>query len=1193
MKILYVKSNSERAKAFQLRTVIFEEDGVRYVKKEAMLPEAVPHLKKMKESYRKLQEVIVDPRLKPVEIVAEDEVSLTFEYIDGTSFERQYSLAKRESEEAARKLLDSYDELLYHGFKTSAFEASYVTETFKSLFGDLDFSPLYGQPCYEGISNIDLILSNLIVKENTIYIIDYEWIFDINIPVSFTRFRTIHEANDLFWEMENNFVFGTVVGEEGFLKIQKQYQHPRIDGLGDLRAKEQTIRELNLAIETKEKIIEDKEVHIRDMASLHEKIVYDKDVHIQNQDKLIENKNIHIQNQDELLQFREKQIAELYEIVESMRLKNRAKRLVKKVLPAPLFHLLKQVKQKIRPPFALPQETPPPPPAENIYRYTEPALTPQIEAQIEAFDTKPVISIIMPVYNVDPQWLELAINSIRSQWYPHWELCMVDDKSTHSRTVDYLKAIDHPQIKVRFLEENLNISGASNAALEMTTGTYIALMDNDDELTPDALYEVVKAINLYGADFIYSDEDKIEMDGSFSDPHFKPDFCEDLFLSQNYMSHLGVIRKDLITRVEGFTIGLEGSQDYDLYLKVLEHTDKIHHIDKVLYHWRKIPGSTAAEYGEKSYAQEAGRKALENAMERRGIDATVKNGKTPGTYKVDYTLTSYPLVSIVIPFKDKPELLTTCIESIIEKTTYRNFEIIGISNNSEEAETFREMERLALLDERIAFYEFNVPFNYSRINNHAVTTYAKGEHILFLNNDIEVITPTWIEEMLMYSQQTKSGAVGAKLYFPNDTIQHAGLIMVPKTIHSVILIYQGYPKEHYGYISKLQCVNNYAAVTAACLMLKRSVFDEVGGFDEEEQSIAYNDVDLCLKLYEHGYRNIWTPYCELYHHESVSRGYEVKVKDVERREKEKWHLKEKHPRFFKKGDPFYNRNLTRFGVGCELADSVTIHRPSVEGTPFYEEILIHQQTGEQKHDTVTLFSHFDAEDRIGSDVRFYLESLSRFSDIVFVSTAENLSEETLRSIEPLCMEIIVKRNIGYDFGAWKSGFDHLNERLDHYQNLILCNDSVYGPMFDLKEIFDKMCSLDLWAMTDNYEIEYHLQSYFMVYSRKAFTHPTFRRFWENFKIYENKQALIEHNEIGFSQEMMQSGLKYDVYYSVHDRHYVNVLQYYWDVLIEEYRFPFIKKEVLKRNPLHLQIAHWEEVVSEHTDYDPSLIKENL
>jgi len=1178
MKILYVKSNSERAKAFQLRTIVFEENGTRYVKKEAMVPEAVAHLKKMKESYDKLHEVIIDKRLKPVEIVAEDETSLTFEYIDGISFEQQYALAKREKSQKAEEVLAAYDDLLYNGFKTIPFEASHVTEEFKALFGDLDFSSFYGKPCYEHISNIDLILSNLIVKDETIYIIDYEWIFDINIPVAFTRFRTIHEANDLYWEMENNFVFGSVVGENGFLKVQKQYQHPRIDGLGDLREKEKSIRDLNLAIETKEKVIEDKEVHIRDMQTLHEKIIHDKDVHIG--------------NQDERINTLESQVIELHEILESMRLKNRAKRMVKKVLPSPVFEVLKKLKHRIRPPLEIPAAVPAPP-AENIYRYVEPTLTSQIKAEIEAFENKPLISIIMPVYNVDPKWLELAIDSIQKQWYPNWELCMVDDKSTDPRTVDYLKAIDHPQIKVTFLEENLNISGASNAALAMTDGEFIALMDNDDELTPDALYETVKAINLHHAEFIYSDEDKIEMDGTFSDPHFKPDFAHDLFLSQNYMSHLGVIKKELIDKVDGFTVGLEGSQDYDLYLKVLEHTDKIYHIDKVLYHWRKIPGSTAAEYGEKSYAQEAGRKALENAMQRRGIEATVKNGKTPGTYKVDYTLKSRPLVSIVIPFKDKPELITTCIESIIEKTTYSNFEIIGISNNSEEAETFKEMKRLEALDERISFYEFNVPFNYSRINNHAVTQYAKGEQILFLNNDIEVITPTWIEEMLMYSQQENAGAVGAKLYFPNDTIQHAGLIMTPKTIHSVILIYQGYPKDHYGYISRLQCVNNYAAVTAACLMIKRSAFDEIGGFDEEEQSIAYNDVDLCLKLYEHGYRNIWTPYCELYHHESVSRGYETKVKDVERREKEKWHLKEKHPRFFTEGDPFYNRNLTRFGVGCELADSVTVHRPSVIGVPFREEILIHQKIREKEHDVLTVFSHFDAHNKIGSDVRFYLQSLSRFSDIVFVSTAEALSEETLRSIEPFCREIIVKKNIGYDFGAWKSGLDHIGKALDSYAHLILCNDSVYGPMFDLKEVFEKMRSHHIWAMTDNHEIEYHLQSYFMVYSKTAFTHPVFTTFWEKFKIYENKQALIENNEIGFSQQMMETGLGYAAYYSVRNKHYVNVLQYYWDVLIEEYRFPFIKKEVLKRNPLHLSIEHWEEVVSQYSDYDPALIKENL
>ncbi|MBA1419392.1 MAG: glycosyltransferase [Epsilonproteobacteria bacterium] len=1190
MKILYIKNNSERTKEFQLKTIVYEENGQKYVKKQAIHDASIPHLKRMKENYNRLASSIVDPRIKLAKIIDETENSLTFEFINGVSLEKKYNAAKKLNNHTDNEVISAYIEVLKTGFKTCTFDSkTMVTDTYKTLFSNLDFSDLDGEACFEGISNIDLIFSNIIYKDESIYLIDYEWIYDINLPVKYILYRPLHmmqqegetllETYDvnapIYAKMERNFV-DTYVMKNSFYFQRDNYMHKRVNLIEHVHKQEAHIVNQKLVMLTKDSIIRDKNRHIKNLSKTHEKIIYDKDVHIQNQENRINELQQHLQDAAELL--------------ESMRLKNRFKRLLKKIIPSPLWHLLKKMKHKIRP-QAIHIEPISNYPLNN-YSYLKPRLTKSIENEINQLNHKPLISIIMPVYNVAPKWLALAIESIESQWYTNWELCMVDDKSTDEETLTYLRNIDNPKIKVKFLEENLNISGASNAALELTSGEYIALMDNDDELTPDALYEVVKAIN-NGAEFIYSDEDKLEMDGSYSDPHFKPDFAPDMFLSQNYLSHLGVIKKDLITKVSGFTIGLEGSQDFDLYLKVLEHTDKIHHITKVLYHWRKIPGSTASEYGEKSYAQEAGRKALQNAMQRRNLSATVKNGQTLGTYKVDYILTSTPLVSIIIPFKDKPELLKTCVESILEKSTYQNFEIIGISNNSTEDEIFKEMDRLQSLDKRIEFHEYNVLFNYSKINNYAVNTYAKGEQILFLNNDIEIITPRWIEELLMYSQDENNGAIGAKLYFPNDTIQHAGIVLAPKTIHSTILMYQGYPRDHYGYISRLRCVNNYSAVTAACLMIKRTLFDKIGSFDEEKQSIAYNDIDLCLRLQDAGYKNVWTPYCEAYHHESISRGYETSVEDVERREKEKWHLKEKYPDIFTKGDPCYNTNLTRFGVGSELSTAVTKDHTLVEGKAFYETLIISQNIRERQHDTLAIFSHFDAENEIKEDVLYYLKSLSNFTDILFVSTAENLSEETIKVIEPYCKDIIVKKNIGYDFGAWKTGLDYIGDDINHYESLILCNDSVYGPLFDLEDIFKKMKTYDLWSMTDNYEIEYHLQSYFMVYNKSAYSHDIFKMFWENFKIYEDKQTLIEHNEIGFSQNMINSGLTYNSYYSVQNKNYVNVLQYHWDTLIQEYQFPFIKKELLKRNPLQLPIDNWTDIVQSVSDYDTALIQNQL
>lgn len=542
------------------------------------------------------------------------------------------------------------------------------------------------------------------------------------------------------------------------------------------------------------------------------------------------------------------------------------------------------------------------------YRYAAPLLSDTIRQEIDNFPSKPTVSIIMPVYNVDPKWLDLAIKSIEAQWYEHWELCIADDKSTNKATLAYLNTIKNPKINIHYLETNLNISGASNEALRLAHGEYVALMDNDDEITPDALYEMVKAIHKTGAEFLYSDEDKTEMDGISSDPHFKPDFAPDMFLSQNYISHLGVIKKELIDTVGGFTLGLEGAQDYDLYLKVLEHTDKVHHISKVLYHWRKIPGSSAADFDDKSYAQDAGRKALENALKRRGIKAKVLHGKHTGTYRVLYDIEKEPLVSIIIPFKDKPELLKMCVESILHKTTYKNIEVIGISNNSQEKATFDEMKRLENLDNRIKFYEYNAAFNYSAINNHAVKTYAKGEQIILLNNDIEIITPEWIEAMLEFSQRDDVGVVGAKLYYPNDTLQHGGVIVGLGGVagHS----HKYFNREDSGYFHRLSILQNLSAVTAACFMVKKSIFQKLQGLDEKNLKIAFNDVDFCLRVREEGYLNIFTPYCEAYHHESISRGHEDTVEKQKRFQSEVFFMQDRHQKILANGDPYYNMNLT-------------------------------------------------------------------------------------------------------------------------------------------------------------------------------------------------------------------------------------------------------------------------------------------
>jgi glycosyltransferase involved in cell wall biosynthesis len=582
--------------------------------------------------------------------------------------------------------------------------------------------------------------------------------------------------------------------------------------------------------------------------------------------------------------------------IESLRLKNRLKRAVKKINP----FAKEDLSLFLEPEKYLPVERP-------GYQYHLPRMTDAEKSILATFTHKPLISIIMPVYNVDPQWLDKAIKSIEAQWYENWELCIADDKSTDEKTLSYLNSVDNSKIKIRFLEKNLNISGASNAALEMAEGEYIALMDNDDEITPDALFEMVKSINTHQADFIYSDEDFVSVDGIYSNPHFKPDWSPDLLLSHNYITHFTCFKRTLLDEIGMFRSTFDGAQDYDLFLRMTEKSRKIHHIQRVLYHWRTIEGSTSADSEAKPEALERGRKALEEAMQRRGIDATVEHANMHHYFRVRYRIKNEPLVSIIIPFKDKPELLKMCVHSILEHSTYKNYEIIGISNNSTDPDVFELMKIFERQDKRVKFYEYNTEFNYADINNHAVNTYAKGEHLLLLNNDIEVISPNWIESMLEHSQREEIGCVGAKLYYPNDTIQHAGIIigLGGYAGHS----HKMYPRNSPGYFNRLMVVQNVSAVTAACLMVKKEIYQKIGGMDAENFKVAYNDVDFCLRVQEEGYRNIYTPYAEMYHHESVSRGHETTPEKIVRFEKEKEALQDRHLDIFMQGDPYYNPNL--------------------------------------------------------------------------------------------------------------------------------------------------------------------------------------------------------------------------------------------------------------------------------------------
>lgn len=554
------------------------------------------------------------------------------------------------------------------------------------------------------------------------------------------------------------------------------------------------------------------------------------------------------------------------------------------------------------------------------YSFSPPELTRSIKDEILSFKHKPLVSIILPTYNVDKTLLYLAIQSIIEQWYENWELCIADDASSNNNTLEYLKSISsNPKIKIKFLKQNVGIAGASNEALTMATGEFIALLDHDDELTTDALYEVVKAINITDADFIYSDEDAI-INNTFCKPHFKPDYTPDMLLSYNYICHFTIIKKTLIDIVHGFSNGVDGAQDYDLFLKVLEHTNKIFHIQKVLYHWRRLPNSMSNSNATKLIPHKSGEVALSRAISRRQIEADIEDGnKYPFMYRVRYKINESPLVSILIPFKDKPELLEKCISSILAKSSYNNFEIIGISNNSTDPKTFELMGNLAKRDPRVKFAEVNIPFNYSKLNNLAVNSYAQGEHILLLNNDTEVISEEWIESLLEHSQKPEIGAVGGLLLYPNNKIQHAGIIIGAGYGDYSTHSHRGKPYSKWGYHGRPHHIQDISAVTGACLMVKSTLYREIGGLDEENFPISYSDIDLCLRLREKGYNNIYTPYCKLYHFESLTlEKKKTREREIQQRQSEVEYFRQKYKSIIEEGDPYYNPNLSKDDFGFNL-----------------------------------------------------------------------------------------------------------------------------------------------------------------------------------------------------------------------------------------------------------------------------------
>lgn len=529
-----------------------------------------------------------------------------------------------------------------------------------------------------------------------------------------------------------------------------------------------------------------------------------------------------------------------------------------------------------------------------------------------SFGYRPKISFVVPLYKTPEKYLRRLTESFQEQTYSNWELCFSDGSGAQSPLTELLKELTAKDNRIKYVshEESLQISENTNSAIEIATGDFIAFADHDDELTPNALFECVKAINEKPQTLvIYTDEDKMSMDGhKFFQPHFKPDYNPDLLCTVNYICHLFVVSRKVIEKVGGLRSEFDGAQDYDFVLRCVEAVkdEEICHIPKILYHWRCHEDSTAENPESKLYAFEAGRRAVQAHYERTGIHAEVFKGEYLGLYRTKFIRDHDPLISIIIPNKDHIDDLKRCMESIEQKSTYKNYEYIIVENNSTDSATFEYYKKLEAENPKVRMVYWDGVFNYSAINNYGAS-FAKGEYLLLLNNDTEIINPDCLEELLGYCMRKDVGAVGARLYYEDDTIQHAGVVIGFGGIAGHCFVQQ--KRGTTGYCHRIICAQDYSAVTAACMMVKKSAFDAVGGLSEE-LAVAFNDIDFCMKLRKAEYLIVYNPYVELYHYESKSRGLEDTPEKVARFNKEIATFEKKWPEILENGDPYYNPNLT-------------------------------------------------------------------------------------------------------------------------------------------------------------------------------------------------------------------------------------------------------------------------------------------
>ena len=538
--------------------------------------------------------------------------------------------------------------------------------------------------------------------------------------------------------------------------------------------------------------------------------------------------------------------------------------------------------------------------------------TEELELQRQTkFEINPKFSIVIPMYNTPVNFFTELVDCLKAQTYSNWEMCLADGSPKKNEELDPIIKSDE-RIKYVFLNENKGISGNTNEALKLATGDYILLVDHDDLIPVFCLYELAKTINKNPeAEFIYTDEDKIEgTKDKRCDPHFKPDFAIDTLRSNNYITHLSVFKKELMDKLGGFRDKYNGAQDFDIIIRATENTKNIIHIPKVLYHWRVHPNSTAMVADAKPYAYEAGIKVIEDHLERQGLEAKVTHGgDIPGVYEVEYKVKGNPKVSIIIPNKDSVKLLRNCINSILKLTTYKNYEIVIVENNSTEAKTFDYYETIQKLEKvRVIKYP-EKGFNYSKIINFGVKNCEDSEFVVQLNSDTELLTNNWLEKFIGFAQREDVGTVGARLYYEDKSIQHAGIGVGICDLAANLLT--NTPRNFHAYFGRECLTQDLSAVTGACLFSRRSIYEEVGYMDEENFAVAFNDVDFCLKIRQKGYLIVYNPYVEFMHYESKTRGYEDTPEKKERFERESNNFRTKWRKVLDAGDPYSNINFDK------------------------------------------------------------------------------------------------------------------------------------------------------------------------------------------------------------------------------------------------------------------------------------------